>query len=304
MALNPSGCFIFRKNRVEAQRQAAFLRSCLSNQIASPTMKKIYLLAACFAIAHWANAQQKMEFGLVAKAGNFTLPEYKEVVGFEARQKIMLYPGVQLQLGAYAQRSLNRRLSLSAGLLYQHSAARKWENIWMKPSLSEISASADINAEIAQGSLTLPIGLHFQPLQWAKTSLSVGWSPVYTLFNSTRLLSNNSPIDDEPSVSPDYYCCDCLFIISLPTESIGFYSTEKVVSRFQSLITGGLKHRIARQTTVGIEFALSLGAFRQTSNFHYQYDCCTPRFMYEIPEGRYPIFTKNISVSLFHNLLK
>jgi hypothetical protein len=208
-------------------------------------MKKIYLLAACFAIAHWANAQQKMEFGLVAKAGNFTLPKEKtSVVQYnpdESQSVSSNQPGSAYFFGIWNSLRLGGHFRLSAELLYRHITTHEQQYTFYRhgigPDVSE-SEYWEVH-QTAENSIFLPLKLHFSFKKNSRTSFALGagfsktFGMTYRGYNKSRN-SNTSQFD---------FGHDTRLDLGLQDMSSAYLS-----------FTTGAYHRLDARTTLGLEF--------------------------------------------------
>jgi hypothetical protein len=254
-------------------------------------MKKIYLLSVCFALAHWADAQQKMEFGLVAKAGNFTLPAERTTVNVHensARKTVSRnQPGSAYFLGVWQSLRLGNRFRLSAELLYRHTTLRtqqyRFNRSGMGVALSETEHWS--TRQVAENSLFLPLKLHFSFKKNGRTSLAVG-AGFSKAFGASYHEHQKSRNKYQPGLDFD---SDQNFDLNGIKASYTYLT-----------FTSGVYHRLDARTSIGLEFNFER---RDDTSFYYYHTSYSSFFdclCYEYPLGVHTM--RNFSLSVSHSL--
>ncbi len=252
-------------------------------------MKLFYLVVLLGAFFIPLNAQ-KTEFGLVMKAGAYTVPFKNreiEVNYYADRHELSSKPGSNYALGIWHTIPLSKKLRLGTELLFRvtnvsvvyHSQGQFYNGV------SQVFTSSERYQDSYHTSLSLPIKLQLTPSPNSKFAMELGFGITQKLsFLSQNKIVRRSSTENE---TEEHY-------------QIGLDSWDKINPVF-SFYTG-VRYNINQQTALGIEYL-----FEKNND----YDLGEPLIIFG-PQGAcnclfsYPDHTPNInsfSVSLRHNIL-
>ena len=249
-------------------------------------MKKIYLLIFCLGLNATLFSQRKAEFGFVAKAGNYTIPgngSATDAHSSDLSTSGSQGAGSQYVLGLWHSFPLGTRFSISGELLYRNAFWDSKEHF--HSSGFEGSFRTDQVQKINEGSLALPIRLHYLFKKGGKSSIAIGGG-FSRIFSTSIYTEVKSQFEPNPETSSNY--------------TVRF--SELSNFDFSTNLTAGFYHRLGTKTSIGLEYT-----FQKTAGVYQQYpnvflnplvDC----FCLYIEQENRPDM-HSFSVSLRHNIL-
>jgi opacity protein-like surface antigen len=255
-------------------------------------MKKLYLLLLCTIALNSGFSQEKHEFGLLIKGGNFTSPTIQiDRQWYEFNQAISTNStsaGFSLGFGIWKSIRLGAHFRISAELMYRYSTfSKKLAYEWKNNTIGIVSSTSAQSQESSESSLSLPVKVHYAFRKNGPTSIHVGFG-VSRVIMEQMLGSFNDRSAGYPQFDREY--------------TFPVFSSE--MKDFNPMMTAvfGVQHKIAPQTSIGLEFTYERNTDVRKEYPHYVgpanlIDCLCYGFTYLGTANRY-----NFSASIFHNL--
>lgn len=234
------------------------------------------------------SAQSKAQFGLVVKAGNYTIPFQKFTEGhydYNPDKKLTFAPGQVYTLGIWHLCPLGDRFQFSAELLYRNQSFSFEEQYHSTPDAQNLYIS-DNYRKIMVSSLALPLKLHWLWKKGGKSSCFVGAGMsrnfIVNIYNKNTTETSQFP--KTTWTNTDRY------------SDIGGFENHLE-------LTGGFNYQLNSTTAIGLEYT-----YGKTSETAY----CDPRQLvnplidiacYYIDPRLKPQMN-SFSISLRHNILE
>lgn len=252
------------------------------------TFKKGVLVLCTLSLSFSAFAQQKQQFGLVVKAGNYTIPFQKFTDGhydYNPDKKLTFAPGQVYTLGIWHLCPLGDRFQFSAELLYRNSSFSFVEQYNSAPDAQNLYFSENYR-KIMVNSLSLPLKLHWFWKKGGKGSCFVGagMSRNFAVNTYNQNTTETSQFPKTTWTNTDRY------------SDIGGFENHLE-------FTGGFNFQLNANTSIGLEYT-----YGKTSESAY----CDPKLLadplidiacYYIDPRLKPQMN-SFSVSLRHNILE
>ena len=238
-------------------------------------MKNYNLLFALLLLASPLLAQQKTEFGLLVKAGNFTLPQKgpgPEPLGFTHSENA-LSGGYSIGLGIYGERNIALHWDWSTELRYTLSSFSLHEKFDFDANDDAyILIERDWTRRYTEQTLVLPLKLQYHFGAAGKTALGFGLAPSFNLRTRQAV---SSAVDVWTFYHPYF---------------TQYQQPAKPAPRMQLLLVGSLHEQIGSRASVGIEW---MAALRHNDLGIYFKDYESKTFA-----ARSPFSMKSLSMSL------
>ncbi|HAD15073.1 MAG TPA: hypothetical protein DCF33_21835 [Saprospirales bacterium] len=256
-------------------------------------MNRLLLFVCLTGITHIAYSQSgKFQLGLLAKGGNFTLPNAKDELSDFRDQDNINYgfkPGYQYTFGVYGAWRIKPQWSIIAELSYRLSYFEYFESHQYQvfdPS-GVLTSSISHVYKSTTNTLVAPIKLQFSPKNLSKWHFQVGAGVCHNL--SVR--------NEQTSI----------FKFTGQKDANGhneFGATRLGTSDFRSHFTTGIFYQINNNTKIGVEYLFER-YYTQDGDSYFTRDPLllgNPIIDF-IYLGSYPPSMHSFSVSLQHNLL-
>ncbi len=209
-------------------------------------MKHLSLLVLISCCCFTAFAQQKVTFGIIVKAGNYTLPyKQKSESIYPQIQRIskdvnFQKAGVAYSFGVNGTLRLGGHFRVSGELLYRMANyCFGFEQELLNVGETTPFATSSGKQQIKESSLFLPVKIHFSFLKDGRTSIALG-AGIYHFLNVSTKGQNENKVGGL-SASPYKY--------NLP--EIEIINSDK---KPEMAFTAGVSHRLDKHTTIGLEF--------------------------------------------------
>jgi hypothetical protein len=256
-------------------------------------MKHLSLLVLLSCYCFIAFAQQKATFGLVVKAGNYTLPyQHKSESFYFHGQRFSKYvifqnAGATYSFGINGSLRLGGHFRVSGELLYRvanYSFGFDQELLNVGET-TPFSSSNDMH-QINESSLFLPVKIHFSFLKNGRTSITLGAG----LFHFLNVSNKGETAYKNVGFSDRYYS------YHLPDIDI-INSDDKP----EMAITAGVSHRLDKHTTIGLEFTYERRAADKIFFSYYAPDSVLSFISYGFFQMEAPSM-RSLSLNLYHIL--
>lgn len=233
-------------------------------------------------------AQQKQQFGLVVKAGNYTIPFQKVTEGnydYNPDKKLTFAPGQVYTFGIWHLSPLGDRFQFSAELLYRNQRFSFEEQYRSSPNATNLYFS-ETYRKIEVSSLALPLKLHWLWKKGGKSSCFVGAGMsrnfIVNIYNENT--TQTSQLPKTTWTNTDRY------------SDIGGFENHLE-------LTGGFNYQLNSNTSIGFEYA-----YGKTSETAY----CDPKLLANplidiaclYIDPRLKPQMNSFSISLRHNILE
>lgn len=211
-------------------------------------MKNFYLLLLFSSLATLTVAQQKPEFGFVAKFGTYAIPSSKtesSAYGSNTSQSTFTQKLGQTQsIGFWSAVPIGKYVRLSAELLYRRGTFSNSQAYFSEyfDGASSLRFWSTQNQSIHENTLSLPIKIHLTFKENGKTTFAFGGG-LSRIFSATVRSSN------EYKQSPSSYPYPPSYPYPFPIVRSNWSDFEIGFN-----MTAGLHHRLDNKTSIGIEY--------------------------------------------------
>lgn len=205
-------------------------------------MKKHYLFACLLSFAAVATAQQKYEFGFIAKAGNYGIPDKNIRQYTYSDSEINTYshkPGTSYALGIWQSWPLGKQFRFSTQLLYRSVAKESSNHLeyYFQNTGSISSLVSDQTHKVSESSLAIPVALHYKFKKADKLSIYMGGGIART-FSSNLQSKIASSFDGVPQ-NPSFF---------------NFKYSDPDDFSFKFNLSAGITFQLDSQTSIGLDY--------------------------------------------------
>ncbi len=228
-------------------------------------MKNLLPLALLLCVLSSLNAQEKFQWGLLVRGGNYALPVKKDPINYTAK----IRPGYFVNTGVYARVAITEGFGFSTELAYGMAEFQKKyaSSLLIDCIFCDLYRYAP-NHLYTQQSIMAPMKFHFGKGADARFSLFAGGGPFFAWFTEQQVVTEE----------------DGMRFFTGERQLYEDYKKYGRDVRWQWFLNAGFSVRVGAKTRIGMEAFFN--PKRQNKDFFY--------------DEEYPVLLRNISLSLYH----